>query len=295
MKGTVLILGATGNAGSHCSKAFENDGWHVKHYNRNDDMIKAAQGVDVIINALNPPKYQNWAENVPKITKQVIEAAKASCATVIIPGNVYVYGKGGEWSETPPQDAKTRKGKIRIEMERVYRLAASEGVQTIILRAGDFINPKGGDVMDMFYLNKLNKGKVTHLGDPNAAHVYCYLPDFARAAVELANKRHLLDKFEDIPFSGYNFSVTTLRDFIEKELGKKVKLVAFPWWVIRLLAPVWTLGKELLEMRYLWSMSHTLSKEKFDRLLPDFQPTPLKDVFREAIVYSMNISTQTKR
>ena len=86
MTQTVLILGGSGKIGTHAAEAFWNAGWTVRQYDRStDDMTTAAMGADVIVNGLNPANYANWAKNIPAITQQVIAAAKASGATVIIP------------------------------------------------------------------------------------------------------------------------------------------------------------------------------------------------------------------
>ena len=151
MSHTVLILGGSGKIGQNATSAFKKAGWTVQVFDRkSDDMTTAAQGVDVIVNGLNPPNYHNWAETIPAITKQVIEAAKASGATVIIPGNVYNFGDiPGVWSENTPQNPTSVKGRIRVDMENAYR---ASGVQTIILRAGNFIDPtRDDDIMSMLY------------------------------------------------------------------------------------------------------------------------------------------------
>ncbi len=277
MTGTVLILGPSGKIGSHAARSFAAAGWTVRAYKRGSDMTVAAMGADVIVNGLNPPGYHDWANLIPQITGQVIGAAKASGATVVIPGNVYNFGtSGGEWSETTPQRPASRKGQIRVEMERAY---ADSGVQTIILRAGNFIDPDhNGDVMSLLMMRDIRKGKITRGGDPDAMQAYCYLPDWARAAADLASKRADLANFEDIPFPGHAFTVNELRTMVEKALGRPVKLSLFPWTMMRLLSPFWELARELVEMRYLWSTSHTLSAAKFHRLLPDFRATPLEQV-----------------
>ncbi|MBC7676083.1 MAG: NAD-dependent epimerase/dehydratase family protein, partial [Rhodoferax sp.] len=77
MPQTVLILGASGLFGSHAATAFQDAGWTVRRYIRGTDMGRAAIGADLIVNALNPPKYHNWARLIPQITAQVIAAAKA--------------------------------------------------------------------------------------------------------------------------------------------------------------------------------------------------------------------------
>jgi nucleoside-diphosphate-sugar epimerase len=275
---TVLILGGNGKIGHHSAKAFAAAGWTVHHYNRKtDDMTKAAIGADVIVNGLNPPAYHDWENLIPAITKQVIAAAKASGATVIIPGNVYTFGnQPGTFDENTPHLATTKKGRIRIAMEKTYR---SSGVQTIILRAGNFIDPEGnGDIMSMFILRNIRKGKVTAGGAPDTKQAYAYVPDWARAAVMLAEKRATLAQFEDVPFAGHSFSYQELRDVLARKTGRNLKVAQFPWWMMSILSPFWELARELREMRYLYALDHQMSGEKLARLLPDFQPTDRETV-----------------
>ncbi len=278
MTKTVLILGASGNIGRYATNAFKNAGWQVKAYDRSsNDMVAAAQGVDVIINGLNPPAYHNWTKLIPEITTQVISAAKDSGATVIIPGNVYNFGSDpGVWDENTPQNATTRKGRVRIEMEQAYR---DSGVRTVVLRAGSFVTPDGeNDVMGLVYLRTIAKGKVTTPGDPDAMQAFCYVPDWARAAVALAEKRHELQVFEDIPFPGHFFTATQLQQALQKMLMRKITLTGFPWMIMTIASPFWELARELKEMRYLWSTPHRLSDKKFLRMLPNFKQTDLKTV-----------------
>lgn len=283
MSKTVLILGASGKIGQNAAKAFGNAGWSVRKYDRkSNDMTAAARGVDVIVNGLNPPNYHNWAKLIPEITQQVIAAAQASGATVIIPGNVYNFGDTpGIWSETTAQRPNSEKGRIRTEMERAYR---ASGVQTIILRAGNFIDPeRDDDIMSLVYFRAIKKGKLTAAGHPDAAQAMCYLPDWAKAATQLAEKRADLAVFEDIPFPGHTFSVRELQTVLQDHLGRNIKITGFPWWLFTMLSPVWELAREMNEMRYLWSTSHQLSGEKFTRILPDFEHTDMRQVMLAAL------------
>lgn len=283
MPKTVLILGASGKIGTHTARAFAAAGWQVRTFNRKaEDMTQAAQGCDVIVNGMNPPNYHDWAGIIPQITAQVIAAARASGATVIIPGNVYVYGDHpGEWSETTPHRPCTRKGRIRVAMEDTYR---ASGVQTILLRAGDFIDPdRNGDMLSVVMLKSLRRGRITALGPHDARHAYAYLPDWARAAVLLAEKRDQLDQYEDIPFPGHAFTPDQLKSHLETLLNRPLRITNFPWWALRLASPFWELARELGEMRYLNRVPHSLSATKFDRLLPGFDATPLDEALHAAL------------
>lgn len=273
MTQTVLILGGSGKIGKHSTKAFAHAGWIIRQFDRKTgDMTAAAQGADVIVNGLNPAKYHDWARIIPAITSQVIAAAKASGAAVIIPGNVYNFGnRGGEFNEMTPQEPHTRKGRIRVEMEQTYRNA---GVQTIVLRAGNFLDPNhDGDIQSMLILKSARKGKLTTLGAPDVMQSHAYLPDWARAAVMLAEMRGRLAVFEDVPFPGHTFTMEELRQVVATRLGRPIKMRRFPWWSISLLAPFNEMMREFKEMRYLNDMPHWLGAAKFNQLLPDFRAT----------------------
>lgn len=283
MAKTVLILGASGKIGKHAALAFERAGYQVrKHDRQKGNLLRDVEGVDVIVNGWNPPAYHAWARIVPELTEKVISAARVSGATVIIPGNVYNLDViGGEWSEATAHRPPTNKGKIREAMERAYE---ASGVRTIILRAGNFIDPdRKDDVMSLLFLRSIRSGKITLAGDPGAMQAYCYVPDWAQAAVLLASKRDQLNSFEDIPFPGHAFTAHELRRFLEQELGRPVKFTDFPWWLFALLAPFWELAREMLEMRYLYDLSHTLSGRKLAQLAPEFRATPLEGVLASAI------------
>ena len=283
MGGTALILGATGRAGRQGAEAFEAAGWSVRRYNRAaQDMTVAADGADVILNGLSPPNYHDWDSIVPRITRQVIEAARTHQATVILPGNVYHFGdQPGVWSEKTAPRPVSRKGEIRLEMERAY---AESGVQTIVLRAGNFIDfPGRGCIMSLIYLRDIARGRITLPGPAETRQAMCYMPDWARAAVALAEKRASLSEFEDIPFAGHTLSALDIKAGLEAILARDLRFVRFPWWFFNVSAPFWELAREMNEMRYLWRTDHALSDSRLREVLPGFEVTPLDKVLRRAL------------
>lgn len=279
----VLILGPSGKVGRHSTRAFAAAGWDVRLFDRTrDDLAQAARGCDVIVNGLNPPNYHNWKEILPRITSMVISAAQEVQATVILPGNVYHFGdRGGLWSETTPPNPVSRKGEIRLAMERDY---AASGVRTIVLRAGNFIDPdRVGCVMSLVYLRKIKRGKITLPGPADTRQAMCYLPDWARAAVALAGMRDDLGRFEDLPFAGHTLSARDIRTGLERIMARDLEFVRFPWWLFTLTAPVWEMAREMNEMRYLWHTDHALSDARLSRFLPDFEVTPTDEVLRKML------------
>jgi nucleoside-diphosphate-sugar epimerase len=262
-------------------------------------MSAAAQGADVIVNGLNPPNYHNWADIIPKITTDVLAAAKSSGATVLIPGNVYVYGtQPAPWGSDTAHRPCSRKGTIRAEMEARYQAATEAGeARVILLRGGDFLaSMLDQSAMSQVILKKVRKGIVTTLGDPATDHAYAYLPDMARAALGLLEMRKALPAFVDIPFPGHTFSINDLARIIARQTGTNVKIKPFPWVLLRLTSPFWELARELLEMRYLNDHPHSLSGTEIAKLLPDFVPTELETIIAGYLRRQGRlISTQTGR
>lgn len=283
---TVLILGASGSFGSHAAAAFEAAGWQVRRYKRGSDIVSAARGADVVVNAMNPPGYRNWAKFQPEIATLGIKAARVSGATLLVPGNVYNFGTApAPWGPDTPQRPQTRKGKIRVAMEQSLRDASD--VQVIILRGGDFIADGGGQgVFGLVIAKQLAKGVVTAMGATNAAHAYAYLPDMARAAVALADVRASLPRFADIPFAGHRLSIRQIADAYAQILNRPIRIKPFGWWMLRLAAPFMVLAREVLEMRYLASHPHWIENTELHRYLPDFVSTSREAMLAAAMPVS---------
>ncbi|MGI3184712.1 epimerase [Nioella aestuarii] len=288
MTQTALILGATGRLGRHAAEAFSNAGWAVRQFDRRkDDLMQAARGADVIVNGWNPP-YSQWQASVPDLTRQVIAAAKDSGATVIIPGNVYVYGP-----DMPPvigpgvaHLAEHPLGRIRRNLEDAYRDA---GVPTIILRAGDFLDEAAsGNWFDLVLAKPIAKGRLTYPGALDLPHAWAWLPDVAAAMVGLAKNRATLPRFADLAFPGYTLTGEELAAACGAALHRPVVAKRMNWLPIHLARPFWREAKHLLEMRYLWETPHQLDGTALDAVLPDRQRTPLTSVLARALQHQID-------
>ncbi len=283
MPQTVLILGATGRFGRNAAKAFSDAGWIVQKFDRRSNNLQSAtHGVDVIVNAWNP-LYPDWARQVPELHRQVIAAASARDLTVIVPGNVYVYGADtpGPWSTETPHLARNPLGRIRIEMEEAYRASS---VRTIMLRAGDFIDTAAsGNWFDQIMIKHLRRGRFVYPGNPDIPHAWAYLPDLTRAAVALAEMRYTLPRFCDVPFAGYTLSGSEMAQALSRVAGHELTLKQMAWWPLQLARPFWRMAPHLLEMRYLWDTPHRLDEHFFDTLLPEFTQADLSEALRNAV------------
>lgn len=277
----VLILGAHGRFGRHAAQAFETAGWEVTHFDRRTgNLAQAVKHKDVVVNAWNPPDYSTWHRDLLPLHRRVIDALRGQSTTVVVPGNVYVYGaQPGTWSPHTPHRPTGPLGRMRAEMEAAYR---GSGLRTILLRGGDFLDTApSGNWFDKVMVTSLAKGKLTYPGRLDARHAWAFLPDMTRALVMLAEQRETLPVYADIPFAGYTLTAQQMAE----ALGPQVTARKMHWWPLQLLAPVQPWMRGLLEMRYLWDAPHALDPEPLAALLPDFRTTPVRDALRQATAH----------
>ena len=111
---TALVLGATGGIGGETAAALLRHGWNVVAMTRGQangsrltatgalahvtwmtgdatnaaDVLRAAEGVEVIVHAVNPPGYRNWGKLVLPMIDNSIAAAQATGARIVLPGTI---------------------------------------------------------------------------------------------------------------------------------------------------------------------------------------------------------------
>jgi len=283
MTKNVLILGATGRFGRHMQFEMQTAGWKTHSFDRkNDTLATASQGMDVIAYGWNPA-YNKWDSECFGQLQQVIDAARVNKATILFPGNIYIYGSQmpAILRENTPHVASNTLGKIRTKMEIMLR---DSGVKTIILRAGDFLDTEAkGHWFDMIITKKTHKtGKISYPGNPDITHAWAFLPDFARAFVALADKRNELPNFTTLNFAGYTLSGTQIANLLNVGIQK------MGWLPIQIARPFWPIAKHLLEMRYLWNTPHRVDGSALLELLPDFRETPVEAAMQAAVSFDIN-------
>ena len=107
---------------------------------------RAAEGVNAIIHAVNPPGYRGWGKVVLPMIDNTIAAAKAVGARIALPGTIYNYGPDAfpDLLEDSPQNAPTEKGRIRVELEKRLE-ALSNLLQSVVNHQEELIGAVSAD------------------------------------------------------------------------------------------------------------------------------------------------------
>lgn len=304
--GHALVLGASGSIGSTITQRLLQQGWQVTALKRDltgiasdnavnwvqgdalnkEDVLKACQGCDVIIHAVNPAGYRDWDKLVLPMLENTLQAALHHRACIVIPGNVYNFSAdaGTDIKEDIPQQPISKKGRIRVAMEHRLSKYTQQGGRCILVRCGDFFGPDGyNSWLDQGIAPKgINSKRLFTLSKQGIGHQWAYLPDVAEVMMQLILRRDELPSFACYHMAGHwdndgRQIVQAAAKVIASHRGNTPRIQKFPWWMIYAAALFNTTCKELLEMRYLWQRPLRMNNEKLTRVIGEEPHTPLED------------------
>lgn len=295
MTKTALVLGASGGVGGETARALIARGWTVRGLTRSprdgdgiewivgdamdrDAVMRGAEGVDAIVHAVNPPGYRDWDEVVMPMLENSIAAAKANDARLALPGTIYNYDPLTSPVITPdtPQRPNTRKGAIRVAMERAMD---ESGIRSLIVRAGDFFGPRPGNSVVSQAMVTPGKpvGRPLYPGKKGIGHAWAYLPDVGETFARLLDRDADLPRVARYHFAGYwDADGAQVIDAIGRAAGKPdLEVTRLPWSILPLLGLFNTTMREMIEMRPMWDNPVRLDNASLLAVLGEEPHTPL--------------------
>ena len=232
----------------------------------------------MVLNALNPIITQ-WQKNALSLAYGAIATAESNGATLLFPGSVWNYGRDMPpvLDETTPMHPTGRKGRLRAEIEQRIGEACDRGMRAIVLRAGDFFGGGRGSWFDLVIAKDIARNRLTYPGPLDVVHAWAYLPDFAAALVQLAERRERFARFEVFGFPGHAVTGAGLIGAVEAVTQNTFNVRTMSWWLVRTVGRLSAFGRELTELEYLWRVPHRINGEKLRAAIGELPHTPLPD------------------
>ena len=304
---THVVIGATGALGSAIVRQLRDENQLVRAVARDIELAgrilppsagivhgdmaypesveAACKGADVIYHCVNI-RYSEWAKFMPRVTENILSEARKVGARLVFPGNVYGYGPLQKIpaTEDHPQAATTKKGQVRIIMEKMLLKAHKAGeVSVVIPRFPDFYGPNvTNPLMAPIFQSALTGKEAGWPGKLDVPHDLVYIEDAARACVLLAQKEDTYGQVWHVPGAG----PITGRQFVEmafQAAGQKPKVRSLGRVLFRIFGMLIPDAGEMVELLYQFEQPLVLDGSKFAEAFPSFQYTPHEEAIRQTV------------
>lgn len=250
------------------------------------DSIKPAfQNVSVIYHCVNVP-YNEWTEVMPLVTDNILTGAIEKHASLVFPGNVYVYGRFQSIpaTEDHPLAATAKKGKLRISLERKLMDAHNKGkVRVVIPRFPDYYGPNvTNKLMKPIFMAALSRKRARWIGNLDVRHDLVFIEDAAAACIMLSETASAYGEVWHVPGAG----PITGREFIDmafRAAGNKPNIGLLRGHSLRVAGLMNSDAREMIELMYEFEEPLVLDGRKFSTEFPLFKYTSHDEGIRKTI------------
>lgn len=307
---SALVLGATGGAGQALVLELLARGVKVTAFGRSEQKLKtelgacdhfqnlnfkagdvfnslsvaeAAKDVDVIFQCANV-KYQEMRDKLLPLGESVMTAANRLGKKIVFVDGIYVYGhQVAKGNEEHPKHPHTKKGKIRVEFEKLIFSSRWEKARPLIVRLPDYYGPSSKNSYLQPTLEGMAADKVSFfVGNLRTPREYIYLPDAAKMIVNIAERDDSYRENWNIPGAGL-ISGHEIIAFSRKMTGNRKIVIPLNKWMISLIGLFDPFMKEVVEMMYLTKEGFVLSGEKYEKWIGAIQKTPFQQGLEETL------------
>jgi len=231
-------------------------------------VAEIARGADSLVCAVGfPYRAAVWESAWPAAMTALLAGAAQAGARFVFADNLYMHGPRTQpLREDDPLTDYGRKPRLRADITRAWKAAHNAGdVRAVAVRAPDFYGPRvETSVISQYGVARLLAGKPALI--PYACdfpHDYAYVPDVARALVEL------IDAPDDACGQAWNVPsapTRTLREILTlaaQIAGVPLRIQAIPGWAQRLVGLFEPNMRELVEMRFQTDRPYLVDHSKF--------------------------------
>ncbi len=283
MSGLHVVVGARGQIGRHVVRALAESDRRIRTVARSpmttvstgehacgdigdlNDAARLCAGAEVVYACFGGP-HRTWASEFPRMSAGLLAGAARAGARVVFADNLYAYGpQDSVLHEHTTSRPVGRKPRLRAEVAEMFLAAHRRGdVRVAIARASDLYGPGVDNAMlSARFVATALAGRTSYLpGDLDAPHTFSFVPDVARAMVELGASDDAWGEIWHVP-SAPAVSLRSLVEQIAALSGARARVIRLPELVVRLAGVFDPQIRELIEMAFQWDRPYLVSHAKF--------------------------------
>ncbi|MEZ5091447.1 NAD-dependent epimerase/dehydratase family protein [Nocardioides sp.] len=251
-------------------------------------LVRAADGAQAIVNAMNPSRYYTWERDWPPVAAALLAAAETTGAGLVTASNLYLYGRvDAPMTERTPVAPNGTKGRVRARMWADALAAHEEGrVRATELRASDYFGPgssAGTSLLNQYVVARAAAGSTVRLvtGVADAPHSWTYLPDIGRFAAALATDDRSWGRAWHVPTEPPRTMREVARDAAALAGHPEPRVVPLPR-LVKLVARVAPVVRELDETAHQFERPFVLDSSAAQSTF-GFRATPWDEALRATV------------
>lgn len=246
-------------------------------------LTRLTDGSAALYNCANPAKYTTWQDVWPPLAASLLAAAAKTGAVHVTAASLYPYGPVDvPMTEDLPDAATDKKGVIRSRMWADALAAHRAGeARAVEVRGSDYVGTGVGNNGHITRnLPRALRGKgVRVIGDPDVPHSFTDVLDMARTLAAVAENEESWGRVWHAPTNPPRSQREALGDVLAAAGRPAVSVKPFPRSVMRLLARVNPLVRELMDLSYQFTRPYVLDSTETEREL-GLSPTSWDEVCR---------------
>ena len=255
-----------------------------------DAARRATADADVVYNAINPP-YTSWERDWPPLHHNLMDAAAASGAVLVLMDNLYGYGdtNGEPMTPSSPLIATGAKGATRARMSSELLDAHAAGrLRATIARASDFFGPRVIDASfgERVVPNVIAGRKVRLLGSLNQPHSLAYMPDVARMLATIGRDERAWGRAWHVP-SAPAVTQAEIVQLLAGAAGTTARSAAVPSWMLHAMGLVSPMMRALGEVEYQFAKPFIVDASDTEATF-GLRATPLDAALAETVAWWRN-------
>ena len=200
------------------------------------------------------------------LAESLLTAAERTGATLVTASCLYPYGPtDAPMAEGQPDAATDHKGRLRAAMWAEARSRHEAGrLHAVEVRGADYVGAGvGGNGHITRHLATATKGKGAWvIGNPDLAHSWTDVADMARTLAAVADRPEVWGQVWHAPSNAPRSQRQALTDVLEAGGHAPVAVRSIPMPVLRGLALVSPLMREIAELSYLWTRPYVLESQR---------------------------------